>query len=74
MCNISSCDEVDFSKKFELFELLELKGSTLTYSQSVYNEIEASHIIIATPAQAAALVELDRMWQNCMIHAATWTR
>jgi len=62
--NISNCDEVDFSKGNPRFEHLQLQDSQLQYEQSVYNAIEAECTIVATPEQAAALKELDRIWAN----------
>jgi hypothetical protein len=64
--NISDCDEIDFSKGNSRFDSLEMVDGKLQYAQSVYLDINDSNTVIATEAQADALKELDRLYDNLM--------
>ena len=62
--NISEVSEFDFSES-EYFDLLELDADgNLFYPQSVYDEIEAKHTVIASKAMENTLTELNRTWEN----------
>ncbi|MFA5189058.1 MAG: hypothetical protein WC460_06905 [Patescibacteria group bacterium] len=62
--NIEPCKVWSFDNT-PYFDCLQLSDNLqLSYSKTVYEDIESRHTFYATEAEAAALAELDRMWIN----------
>lgn len=60
MWEIEDCENANFSGS-ALWPVLECKDGKLSVPDSVFNEVEQRFTHVATPEQAAALAELDRI-------------